>query len=191
MKVSKKLWALSLSLVLLTGCGDNSKVNSLISEQGAASGTAGEASNADEYYATMTVDESNGVVTATMPDTSNGEIDVDLTQLDSTMIYAQVCDMMNNSSDYLGKTIKVKGPFSYIKEDDGREFFAVLISDATACCSQGIEFVLTGDHKYPADYPAVDTEITVTGKFNTYTEEDMVYCQLTNATMEKDGSLSW
>ena len=119
------------------------------------------------------------------------DIDIDLTKLDSNMIYAQVYDMVYNGDNYLGKKVKVKGPFSYFKEDDGREFFAVLVSDATACCSQGIEFVLAGEHKYPADYPAIGQTITVTGEFSYYKEDYAVYCQLLNAEMEVDTSLSW
>lgn len=101
-------------------------------------------------------------------------------------VYAQVYDMVNNGDNYLGKTVKAKGPFSYFHESDGREFFAVIISDATACCSQGIEFVLDGDYSYPDDYPAIGTEITVVGKFNYYKEGFYTYCQLTDATMAAD-----
>ena len=126
-----------------------------------------------------------------VPDSSNGEYDVDLTQLSASMVYAQVYDMVNNGDNYLGKTVKAKGPFSYFQETDGREFFAVIISDATACCSQGIEFVLDGDYSYPDDYPDVGTEITVVGRFNYYKEGFYTYCQLTDATMEADKSLSW
>ena len=119
---------------------------------------------------------------------SDTEYDVDLTELNSTMIYAQVADMVNNGDNYLGKSVKAKGTFGYYKETDGREFFAVLISDATACCSQGIEFVLDGDHKYPEDYPELGTGITVTGEFNYYREGNATYCQLLHADMEVDAS---
>ena len=124
-------------------------------------------------------------------DLSKEEIDIDLNQLSSSMVYAQVYDMVNNGDNYLGKTVKVKGAFSYFQETDGREFFAVLISDATACCSQGIEFVLKGDYSYPDDYPSVGTDITVVGKFDYYKENYYTYCQLLDAEMEVDKSLSW
>ena len=127
----------------------------------------------------------------TSADIGDGEIDIDLTQLSSTMVYSQVYDMVNNGDNYLGKKVKVKGPFSYFQETDGREFFAVLVSDATACCSQGIEFVLDGEHTYPNDYPELGTEITVTGEFDYYKEGYATYCQLLHAEMEVDTSLSW
>jgi hypothetical protein len=117
--------------------------------------------------------------------------DVDLTQLNSSMVYAQVYDMVANPDNYMGQRVRAKGPFSYFKDEQtGNEYFAVLISDATACCSQGIEFVLDGDHKYPEDYPALETEITVSGEFNYYKEGVNTYCQLINAQIE-DNKLSW
>ncbi|MBR4627890.1 MAG: hypothetical protein IKO47_09380 [Ruminococcus sp.] len=168
--------AVTAAALLLTGCGSTS----LSSDDSVA-----------DYYATMIVDDTSAYASATMPDTSSDDIDIDLTQLDSNMIYAQVYDMVYNGDKYLGKKVKVKGPFSYFKEDDGREFFAVLVSDATACCSQGIEFVLAEDHKYPEDYPEIGTKITVIGKFNYYKEDSYTYCQLIDADMEVDDSLSW
>ena len=58
------------------------------------------------------------------------------------------------------------------------------------CCSQGIEFVLDGDPKYPDDYPKLDTNITVSGEFNYYKEGVNIYCQLLHAEIE-DSPLSW
>lgn len=66
-----------------------------------------------------------------------------------------------------------------------RKAIAAIISDATACCAQGIEFVWRGEHAYPSDYPPLDTEITVTGTFDTYFEDDYMYIQLL------DADLSW
>jgi len=122
---------------------------------------------------------------------TDGEYDVDLTQLNSSMVYAQVYDMINQPDSYKGKTVKAKGNFAYFKDGvTEKEYFAVLISDATACCSQGIEFVLDGEHTYPNDYPAIDSEITVTGKFDYYKEDGNTYVQLTDAKLE-EGKLSW
>lgn len=124
--------------------------------------------------------------------TAYSDYDIDLTQLSSTMVYSQVYDMVNNSDDYVGKIVKAKGSFSYFQDEQtGNEYYAVLINDATACCSQGIEFVLDGEYTYPDDYPSIGTEITVVGKFNYYKEDYYTYCQLTDATMKVDNSLSW
>ena len=48
---------------------------------------------------------------------------------------------------------------------------------------RGIEFVLSGDHKYPDDYPKVNEEICVVGVFDTYQEGDYTYCTLREATV--------
>ncbi len=158
----------------LVSCGDTTKIDSLIVAQEET--TSPDTSHSKLY-------EELGV-----EDSSSGDYDVDLTQLSSGMVYGQVYDMVYNPDDYVGKKIKAKGPFSYFKDDvTGNEYFAVVISDATACCSQGIEFVLDGTHVYPDDYPELGTEITVTGDFTYYTEDMMTYCQLQHAQL----SMSW
>ncbi|MGN0469194.1 MAG: hypothetical protein ACI4GY_10770 [Acutalibacteraceae bacterium] len=115
---------------------------------------------------------------------SKGEsgVDVDLTALSSTMVYSEVYNMVTTPADYMGKTIKMDGAFSvYHDEQTGKDYFACIISDATACCQQGLEFVLDGDYTYPDDYPELGTEIAVTGVFDTYEENGQQYCQLINA----------
>ena len=52
---------------------------------------------------------------------------------------------------------------AYTNRDGSKYYPAVIIADATACCSQGIEFVRSGDFSYPADYPELGAQITVTG----------------------------
>ena len=161
-----------LLAALLTGCGNTSTMDNLIEAQ-------------EETYAAITeatVPPPPTDPSVELPDSSNGEFDVDLTILDSTMVYAQCYDMVYNPANYEGKTVRVRGPFAYfLDEDTNKEYFAVLISDATACCSQGIEFVLAGEHTYPDDYPETDTVITVVGKFNSYEENGSPYVQLLDA----------
>ena len=52
---------------------------------------------------------------------------------------------------------------------------------ATTSASQGLEFVLAGEHSYPADYPELGTEITVVGTFQTYEENRYMDCHLVDA----------
>lgn len=111
-------------------------------------------------------------------------VDVDLTALSSTMIYSEVNNMMTTPDDYLGKTVKMSGSFSiYESESTGKIYYACVIADATACCSQGLEFVLAEERSYPDEYPELGTEITVTGVFDTYEENGYMYCQLIDAVM--------
>ncbi len=110
--------------------------------------------------------------------------DVDLTDLSANIVYAQVYDMMVSPEKYTGKTVKMQGPFAYYHDDaTDKDYFACIIRDATACCSQGIEFVLAGEHSYPDDYPAIDEEICVLGVFDTYSEGKYTYCTLRNAKL--------
>ena len=110
------------------------------------------------------------------------KVSVDLTKMNSTMVYSEVSNMVNTPQNYKGRSVRMKGSFA-VYEGDGRNYYACIISDATACCQQGMEFVLAGEHEYPKDYPAIGTEITVTGVFDTYKEGEQMYCQLIDAVM--------
>lgn len=117
-------------------------------------------------------------------DNTTNDIDIDLTVMSSTMVYSEVYNIVTTPDDYIGKTIKMKGNFStYYDEATGNRYFACLIADATACCSQGIEFTLNDSYTYPDDYPEENAEITVIGTFGIYYEGDDYYCQLSNTEM--------
>lgn len=121
-----------------------------------------------------------------MLSTSESEegIDVDLTKLSSTMVYSEVYNMMYTPTDYLNKVVKMNGTFAiYKNETNGQIYFTCIVSDATACCSQGIEFTLVDGYKYPDDYPEVGGNLTVTGVFETYEEDGYYYCRLKDATL--------
>ena len=115
---------------------------------------------------------------------TSSEYDIDLTQMSSTMIYSTVSNMMLYPDTYMGENIKMQGQFAvYHDKSADKYYFSVIIPDATACCTQGIEFVLDGDYSYPEDYPAEGDTITVSGQFNTYDEYGFKYCQLIHAKM--------
>ncbi len=127
-------------------------------------------------------------------DTAHGEetvavstdsgVDVDLTVLSATMVYSEVYNMMVSPDYYKGKIIKMTGQFvPYYDEGTGKYYFACFISDATACCSQGIEFILTDDYSYPEDYPQEGDTICVIGTFDTYMEGEYMYCTLRDADL--------
>ena len=89
-----------------------------------------------------------------------GRIDVDLTELSSTMVYAEVFSIMSNPEEYVGKTIKMRGICSC---PDAYSHY-VIIEDAAACCQQGIEFALADPDGYPQNYERVE----VVGVFSSY-----------------------
>lgn len=118
------------------------------------------------------------------PEDSANEVDVDLTVLSGTMVYSEVYNMLVSPEKYIGKTVKMKGPFACFHDEAADNYyFACIIQDAAACCAQGIEFTLTDDYVYPDNYPEVNEEICVVGVFDTYQEGDYTYCTLRNARL--------
>lgn len=115
-------------------------------------------------------------------------VDVDLTQMGSDMVYATVYQMMVDPETYVGKTVRMRGSYyATWYEQTMKYYHYVIINDATACCSQGMEFVWEdGNHKYPEEYPAAETEVEVTGVFETYREEGdtNLYCRLKDAVIK-------
>lgn len=110
---------------------------------------------------------------------------IDLTKMSSTMVYSKVYDMQLYPEKYIGSTVKATGVFVIYTDVVTKNIYtSVLVADAAACCSQGLEFVWAGEHTYPTDYPELETEITVTGTFSTYTENDQTYITLNNAELE-------
>ncbi len=113
---------------------------------------------------------------------SKDGIDIDLTSLSSTMVYSEVYNMTFSPDNYIGSTVKMAGTFArFYDETTGKYYCACIIADATACCSQGIEFVATDDFKYPDDYPKEGENICVVGVFDTYKEGGYTYCTLRDA----------
>ena len=125
------------------------------------------------------------------PQASADGVEVDLTVLSSTMVYSEVYNMLYfYPEDYYGKTVKMTGQFNvyqWVDESgvvaDMPVAYACIISDAAACCAEGMEFVLEGDYTYPDDYPELGAEITVIGEFQSYEENEMTWYHLVNARL--------
>ena len=100
-------------------------------------------------------------------DLSSRTADFDLTALGTQMAYVQLSNMMLRPEDYIGKTVKLKGTFAHACEEN-KEFFVCYVMDATACCSQSLEFETDETYPFPAAYPAEQSGITVYGTFDTY-----------------------
>ncbi len=109
------------------------------------------------------------------PRAKDGDV-VDLTMLSSTMMYAEVYNIMMEPDRYIGKTIRMNRPYyaSYF-EDTEQYYHFVIIEDATACCQEGLEFTWKGDYKYPDDYPVDGTIIEISGVLESYDENGDTY----------------
>ena len=198
----RKRWFGAVLAVCVTlgvaGCGQNtSKVDEVLfqkTEESEAGDSANDevSASADESLGQASEGASQAVLKpaaepASEPASGSAKadgVDVDLTVLSSTMVYSEVYNMMMKPDDYKGKVIKMKGQYvPYLDEATGNRYFACFISDATACCSQGIEFCLTEDYSFPDDYPEEGDTICVQGTFDTYIEDGGLYCTLRNARL--------
>lgn len=109
------------------------------------------------------------------------DYDLDLVQSSPTVIYAEVYHMMNEPADYVGKLIRMEGVCAAYAYPD-HTVYGCIIADATACCKQGMEFVLSEDR--PELYPASGAEIVVSGRFNTYQAGEYTFCRLEDCRIE-------
>ena len=114
--------------------------------------------------------------------TGISDVDIDLTVLSANMVYSTVFDMLYEPEVYVGKTVKMEGMFTFIFVQETEKYlFGCIISDAAACCSQGIEFIPTDDYHYPEGFPQGGENITVTGVFEILEDNGEKYIALTNA----------
>ena len=190
----KRLFCLLLAVcmaVSLCACGKGSEKvaeNNTPSPDGEVSAPAEIIPTPDEQE---TQDEQQTPEEPEQTQTSADGVDVDLTVLSSTMVYSEVYNMLYfYPEDYYGKNVKMTGQFNvyqWVDESgvvaDMPVAYACIISDATACCAEGVEFVLEGDYTYPDDYPELGTEITVIGEFQPYEENGMTWYHLVNARL--------
>lgn len=121
----------------------------------------------------------------TRSESSYDQIDIDLTVMNADITYAQVYDMMSVPESYVGKTVKAKGVYSYWEDPaTGNVYKTVIITDALACCAQGIEFKEKEGQILPEFSMENPTEITVTGEFGYYLEDNFLYIELRNAEVK-------
>ncbi|MBR1842511.1 MAG: hypothetical protein IJ788_04475 [Oscillospiraceae bacterium] len=107
-------------------------------------------------------------------------VDIDLTAMNSVMVYSEVSRMMYEPDEFFGKTVCMAGQAaSDYSADTGLTYHAVIIADATACCAQGIEYKLDEGAEYPSD----GDEVTVIGVFSEYEENGFMYLRLDGAKL--------
>ena len=112
------------------------------------------------------------------------KVDYDLTQMNSDMVYSTIYNMLNTPEDYLGKIVKVKGTMAtFHDEQTDQYYYSCVIADAMACCSQGLEFIWGDGTHEPSEYPEDGADLVVTGVFETYEENNVMYYRLNHATI--------
>ena len=96
---------------------------------------------------------------------NTGGIDIDLSQMSSMMAYAELSNILYDADDYVGKVIRMTGTaVSYYDEQTDTQYYAVMILDATACCSSGFDLLPVEGQAFPEN----GQEITVTGELEMY-----------------------
>lgn len=119
---------------------------------------------------------------------SYDKVDIDLTTFSEVMLFAELYNMMNTPSNYIGKIVKMKGNFKYYQNPETQEtHYSVYQMDATACCTQGLDFILADPTIRLEELVAEDAEITVTGRFDIYLaneEYGIMFHQLVDACFE-------
>ena len=82
--------------------------------------------------------------------------------MSSTMVFAEVYNMMVEPESYEGKTVRMQGELvSYPHPFTGEDCHAVIVKDALACCAQGFQFQPAEGVTLPED----GAEVTVTGVY--------------------------
>lgn len=179
-----------LGLVLLSGCGIASgetqarnvpgtkSVNDVLKEREKKENTP---EPSDETEPIPSSDNEVSSVTPVSADVNQSVydvIDIDLTTLSSTLVYSEVYNIMMAPDAYVGKVIKMNGIADVFTDPNtGITYQTCIITDATACCAQGIEFELTEG----AENVNTRDEVTVIGIFDVYQEGESFYCTLRNA----------
>lgn len=122
---------------------------------------------------------SEAAVSAAAPAPAKTGVDLDMTNMGGTIAYSQAVDFRENPDYYLGKTIKVKGNYYPTYYDPTEQYYhLIIVGDEASCCREAIEFVWTGNHTFPDDYPVENAEIIIAGVYEKYDELGETYYHL-------------
>jgi len=183
------LLLLLLLCTLFTGCApDDASADNSGGQEAEAAISAGDDTKAETPEQKEDSVDINEVADEPVPAADSGagkqeesaaetiKADVDLTALSSTMIFAEMSNMMKNPNSYIGKTVRMKGLYyAFYYEDTDVYHHFIIVQDSAACCSQGMEFRLLGWQTYPDDYPEDYSFVEVNGVFGSYDVLDKTY----------------
>lgn len=168
---------IALLSLLLASCSNGANEKSGNNENSTITNTV----NDKETTQTTAVQTETETSTSQALNTGNGEV-IDLTGLSSTVLYSELYNMLTQPDNYVGKTVKMRGTYA-VYEGEGRNYYVCEVQDATACCNQGLEFVLNNADDYPEYNSESPSEIEISGVFNTYLEDGQTFVQLEDASI--------
>ena len=167
---------LCAAALALTGCGQKETTDVTAN----ALATAAPAQNAQivQTVQTQSPTAAPAISEATeAPAVELSSAEIDLTSMSSTMVYSYVFNMVNAPDDFIGQRFRIRGTYDEEYWDQTKlTYHYIVIADATACCAQGLEFVLTDPS---AAYPQRGEEFEISGTFGTYMENGNRYIQIT------------
>ena len=96
-----------------------------------------------------------------------GNIDVNLSALSATMLFAEITRITNNPEDYLGQVIKIHGEyFNFYDGERNQYIHFVLVLDEAGCCNEGFQFRVSEEFGSPEDLFEIQEEIEIIGVFS-------------------------
>jgi len=183
----KKFMAISVVLSMLcmlaAGCSGGVEAREP-ANVGSTTGTEslpGASSDASDDTETPTV-ASTGDETATEAageTFADVQVDVDFTLLSDIMARAELNNLLTNSNQYIGKTIKVSGSYySLYLPETSQEYHFISFAYADACCRSGLEFRMAENSTPLEKYPEQNKDIIVIGTVGKYEEWGSTYAYL-------------
>ena len=164
---------LCAAALILTGCGQKDTINTTVNTVATAAPTQTENPTAVPIFSEamdMSISESYAT-------------EIDLTSMSSTIVYSYVFNMISTPDDFIGQRFRIRGIYDEQYWDQTKlTYHYIVIADATACCAQGLEFLLTDPN---AAYPQVGEEFEISGIFSTYEEAGNLYIQIVADSIRK------
>lgn len=109
--------------------------------------------------------------------TGSESVDFDLTKLSNSGAYDACYNITINPDQYLGHTVKASGTVSKTETDE--KVLTTLLIKNDSGDVQGFEFELAEGEQIPDD----GSEITITGSFETYVDNDYTYLHIEKANI--------
>ena len=164
---------LCVAALVLTGCGQKNTTDTTANTVATAAPTQTENPTAVPIFSEV----------PDAPVSESSAMEIDLTNMSSTMVYSYVFNMISTPDDFIGQRFRIRGIYDEQYWDQTKlTYHYIVITDATACCAQGLEFVLTDPN---AAYPQVGEEFEISGIFGTYEEEGNLYIQIAADSIRK------
>ncbi len=113
-------------------------------------------------------------------------VDMELSDLNRGMTYAQMIQVCHAPEDYEGQTFRVRGQFNY---SETQEVAWIIFVDNTGCCELAMKFSLASPLLYPDDYPPLYSEIVITAQLVIDPENPDIPCRFADALIEWEQSI--